>query len=205
MVIAVLATGVLHEFLPLEFQVIPQSLIVYPLFLLVFLGVLIIGDPGRIDRERRWLRVTTTLMIGFITVTTALGALRLVRGILTHAPFTSASQLLTIGAVAWLTNVIAFSLWFWDLDAGGAAARASGSPRIPPAFVFPEMAHRDLVPSGWYAQYADYLALSFNVALAFSPTDVSAIRRWAKLMMVTEALVSLSLAALVVARAINIL
>jgi hypothetical protein len=34
---------------------------------------------------------------------------------------------------------------------------------------------------------------------------VSAIRRWAKLMMVIEALVSLSLAALVVARAINIL
>lgn len=205
MVLAVLATGVLHEFLPLEFQVIPQSLIVYPLFLLVFLGVLVVGDPGRIDRERRWLRVTTALMIGFITVTTALGAARLVHGILTHAPFTSASQLLTIGAVAWLTNVIAFSLWFWDLDAGGAAARASGSPRIPPAFVFPEMTHRDLVPSAWHAQYADYLALSFNVALAFSPTDVSAIKRWGKLMMVLEALVSLSLAALVVARAINIL
>jgi hypothetical protein len=67
------------------------------------------------------------------------------------------------------------------------------------------MTHRDLVPVGWYAQYADYLALSFNVALAFSPTDVSAIRRWAKLMMIVEALVSLSLAALVVARAINIL
>jgi len=71
MVLAVLATGVLHEFLPLDFQVIPHSLIVYPLFLLGFLGVLIVGDPGRIDRERRWLRVTTTLMIGFITVTTA--------------------------------------------------------------------------------------------------------------------------------------
>ena len=66
------------------------------------------------------------------------------------------------------------------------------------------MAHRDLVPSDWCAQYTDYLTLSFNVALAFSPTDVSAIRRWAKLMMVLEALVSLSLAALVLARAINI-
>jgi hypothetical protein len=205
MVLAVLAAGVLHELLPVDFRVIPQFVVIYPLFLLVFLVVLIVGDPGRIDRERRWLRVTTALMIGFITVTTALGALRLVRGILTHGPFTTASQLLTIGAVAWLTNVIAFSLWFWDLDAGGAAARASGSPRVPPAFVFPEMNNRDLVPSGWYAQYADYLALSFNVALAFGPSDVSAIRRWAKLMVVLEALISLSLAALVLARAINIL
>jgi hypothetical protein len=67
MVLAVLATGVIHEFLPLDFQVIPHSLIVYPLFLLMFLGVLIVGDPGRIDRERWWLRVSTTLMIGFIT------------------------------------------------------------------------------------------------------------------------------------------
>jgi len=53
MAIAMLVTAVLHEFLPLDFQVIPQSHIVYPLFLLVFLGVLIVGDPGRIDRERR--------------------------------------------------------------------------------------------------------------------------------------------------------
>ena len=105
----------------------------------------------------------------------------------------------------WLTNVIAFSLWFWDLDAGGSAARASGSQRIPHAFVSPEMVHSDLVPQGWYAQYADYLALSFSVDLTFSTTDVSAIRRWAKLMMVLEGLISLALAALVVTRAVNIL
>lgn len=205
MTLAVLTTGVLQAFLPADFRAIPQSVFLYPLFLLVFLGVLVVGDPGRIDRERRWLRVTTTLMIGFITLWTAFGAVRLVRGILIHASFTSASQLLTIGAVGWLTNVIAYSLWFWDLDAGGAAARASGSTRVPPAFVFPEMAHRDLVPAGWYPHYADYLALSFHTALAFSPTDVSAIRGWAKLLMILESLVSLVVATLVVARAVNIL
>jgi len=144
-------------------------------------------------------------MIGFITVTTALGAIHLVRGLLTHAPFTSASQLLTIGAVVWLTNVIAFSLWFWDLDAGGAAARASGSPRIPPAFVFPEMTHRQLVPSAWYAQYADYLAALVQRGARFQIDRCVGHQAVAKLMMVLEALVSLSLAAFVVARAINIL
>ena len=51
----------------------------------------------------------------------------------------------------------------------------------------------------------DYLALSFNTALAFSPTDVSAVRVWAKLMVIFESIVSLALAALVIARAINIL
>ena len=55
----------------------------------------------------------------------------------------------------------------------------------------------------WYPQFVDYLALSFNTATAFSPTDVSAIRRWAKLLMILESTVSLALATLVVAKAIN--
>jgi NAD(P)-dependent dehydrogenase (short-subunit alcohol dehydrogenase family) len=51
----------------------------------------------------------------------------------------------------------------------------------------------------------DYLALSFNTALAFSPTDVAAVRVWAKSLMILGSLISLSLAALVIARAVNIL
>jgi hypothetical protein len=205
MAAAVIATGVLYGFLPEDFRITAQSRYIYPVFLVAFLVVLVIGDPGRIDRERRWLRVTTELMIGLITVVNAVSAVRLIIGILTRASFTDASELLTIGAIVWTTNVIAFSLWFWDLDAGGAAVRASGSNRVPPAFVFPEMSVPHLVPQGWYPQFADYLALSFNTAMAFSPTDVSAIRRWAKLMMSSESAISLVLAALVVARAINIL
>ena len=38
-----------------------------------------------------------------------------------------------------------------------------------------------------------------------SPTDISAVRPWAKLLMITEAAVSLGIAGLVIARAINIL
>ncbi len=40
---------------------------------------------------------------------------------------------------------------------------------------------------------------------AFSPTDVSAIRPWAKLMMMAEEAISLLVAILVVSRAVNIL
>ena len=62
-----------------------------------------------------------------------------------------------------------------------------------------------LVPSTWYPQFIDYLALSFNTATAFGPTDVAAIRPWAKTMMIAESTISLALATLVVARAVNIL
>ena len=203
MAAAVISVGVLQELVPDDFRVLPR--LVYPILLLCFLGVLIVGDPGRIDRQRRWLRVTTLLMFGVITLVTASAAVRLVAGIVINARFTTASQLLIIGGVIWLTNVIAFALWYWDLDAGGAAARAAGSNPTGPAFVFPEMTMPEFAPVAWYPTFPDYLVLSFNTALAFSPTDVSAVRVWAKLMMVVESIVSLALAALVIARAINIL
>ena len=101
MAAAVLSVGVLQELVPDDFRVLPR--LVYPILLLCFLGVLILGDPGRIDRQRRWLRVTTLLMFGLITLVTASAAVRLVVGILTDARFTTASQLLIIGGCIWLT------------------------------------------------------------------------------------------------------
>lgn len=200
-----MVVGVAVLLLPKDFQILGDLSFLYPVFLAVFLVILVVGDPGRIDRQRRWLRITTGLMIATITVVTAYGAVRLVVGILTSAAFDSAGQLLWIGAVIWLSNVVAFALWFWDLDAGGAAARANADITVAPAFVFPEASMPEHFPAGWYPQFVDYLALSFNTALAFSPTDVSAIRPWAKLMMIFESLVSLAVGMLVIAYAINIL
>jgi len=205
MAAAVMVQGIGFLLLPEDFRVVLSVSIVYPLFLAVFLVVLIVGDPGRIDRQRRWLRITTGLMIATITIVTAYQAVRLVDGILTQASFDSAGQLLGIGGIIWVSNVLAYALWYWDLDAGGAAARANADTTVAPAFVFPESSMPEVVGPGWYPQFVDYLALSFNTALAFSPTDVSAIRPWAKLMMVSESLVSLAVGMLVIAYAINVL
>ncbi len=100
--------------------------------------------------------------------------------------------------------MIAFGLWYWDLDRGGAAARAH-HPQANPAFIFPEMLHTQYVPATWVPKFVEYLSLGFWTATAFSPTDISAIKPWAKLLMITEAAVSLVIGALVIARAINIL
>ena len=205
MAAAVMVEGIGFVLLPQDFRVAIDASFVYPLFLLGFLAVLIVGDPGRIDRQRRWLRITTGLMIASITLVTAYGAVRLVVGILTQASFDSAGQLLAIGGIIWVSNVLAYALWYWDLDAGGAAARANTNTAVAPAFVFPESSMPEVVGPGWYPQFVDYLALSFNTTLAFSPTDVSAIRPWAKLMMISESLVSLAVGMLVIAYAINIL
>src|ERR1035437_1395133 len=115
-----------------------------------------------------------------------------------------ANRLLVSGGAIWLINVIVFGLWYWDVDRGGAAARSRGST-IDSAFIFPEMVNPGYVRAGWYPKFVDYLHLSFTSATAFSPTDVSAIRPWAKLLMMAEESISLLLALLVVGYAVGIL
>jgi hypothetical protein len=202
MALAALTAGVLHELLPSDFTL--GSSWWFPVLMGIFLVLLIAGDPGLIDRERRWLRVVTGLMIALIALGNLFSAVRLVEGILSNDDFaTDSYALLKIGGIVWTTNVIAFALWYWDVDGGGSVRRAVRGAWADPAFVFPEMTMPERVPRGWYPHFADYFALSFYTATAFSPTDVSAIRRWAKMLMVAESTASLGLATLVLAKAIG--
>jgi len=202
--LAVIVVAGLHVALPVKYRVDPAWVV--PAVLLALLAALVIGDPGRIDRQKTWLRIVTGVVIAFITVANLVAAVHLVQDIITNNKLFAgnATGMLATGGVIWATNVIAFGLWYWDLDRGGAAARAH-HPFANPAFVFPEMLHTDYVPATWVPEFADYLSLAFWTATAFSPTDISAIKRWAKLLMMVEAVASLGLGALVIARAINIL
>jgi hypothetical protein len=201
---AIIVVAGLHVALPARYRVQPAWLL--PTVLLVLLAVLIIGDPGRIDRQKTWLRIVTSAVIAVITLANLLAAARLAVEILTNNKLFAnhPGGLLAAGAVVWATNVIAFGLWYWDLDRGGAAARAH-HPFDNPAFVFPEMQHTDYVSATWVPRFVDYLSLAFWTATAISPTDISAIKPWAKLLMMMEASCSIVLAALVIARAINVL
>jgi len=204
MALAVLAAGGLRAVLPPALRN-GDTRWAFVAVVVVLLGILVIGDPGRIDRDSTWLRIMTGTLIGLISAVNATAAVRLVAGIIGAAKFsTDANVLLGSGGAIWLSNVITFGLWYWDLDRGGAAARARGSSRQP-AFVFPEMTNAQYVAPGWYPKFIDYLHLSFTTATAFSPTDVSAIKPWAKIMMMTEEAISLLVAVLVVSRAVNIL
>lgn len=205
MAIAVIAAGGLYLLIPEGFRVGEAFHIGYPVLLLMFLVVLVIGDPGRIDRDSRWLRIVTGAMILTITVGSVVSVIRLVIGILEKEDYASPGQLLMIGAVVWITNVIAFTFWYWHLDRGGAAARALNADRVKPAFRFPEQELAEGTDEYWFPQFIDYFALSFNTSTAFSPTDVSAIRHWSKLMLIAESAISLTLIGLVVARAVNVL
>lgn len=123
---------------------------------------------------------------------------------MTAAAFTSNGKVLVLsGSAIWLTNVIIFALWYWELDRDGPVARASGSA-APAALVFPEMSNPDYVSPDWYPKFVDYFHFAFSTATSVSPPDVSAIRPWMKLMMITEEVTSLIVGVLVIARAVNL-
>lgn len=203
MALAVITAAVLYLFIPAQFRAVEAFQYLYPAFLTILLAVLVIGDPGRIDRERPWLRATTTAMIVVITVATGLSVVRLVSGIIEGVSFGGAQDVLLIGAVIWVSTVIAFALWYWHLDSGGPAARAHGRTDVLPAFRFPEHDLEGPHYADWYPQFVDYLALAFNTGTAFSPTDVSAVRHWSKLWLMAQSGLSLALIGLVIALAVN--
>lgn len=200
--IAILSAIAMQLLLPQRLALLPR--LVLPVVALVLLVGLIASNPRRIDRESVRLRVTSMTLIATLSVANAVSAVRLVTGLVKGTEGSSAGHLLAIGAAIWLTNVIVFALWYWELDRGGPVARAKGH-RQHPDFLFPQMDSPDLAPPDWEPGFADYFYLSFTNATAFSPTDVLPLTRWTKMTMLLQSAVSLSTVALVIARAVNIL
>jgi hypothetical protein len=180
---------------------------VVPAVELVLLGVLFAADSGRMNREVRYLRVLGLVLVGAASVANAIAAGWLVHDIVTkHADLgaLSPAELLLTGGAVWLTNVIVFALWYWELDSGGPAARANARHDLPD-LLFPQMAAGELAAPDWEPGFVDYLYVAFTNATAFSPTDTMPLSRWAKLAMMFQSIVSVVVVALVIARAINIL
>jgi hypothetical protein len=154
---------------------------------------------------------STAFVIGVIltgTVTAALAAslALLIMALPSHkqAPV----QMLRSAGSLWISNVLVFASWYWRLDAGGAHKRERVAFHQKGAFLFPQMAlHEDspAKPDIWHPRFIDYLFLSFNTSTALSPTDTQVLSRWAKALMMLQALISLTIIVLLAARAVNIL
>ncbi|MGZ8177275.1 hypothetical protein ACXVUM_05025 [Williamsia sp. SKLECPSW1] len=170
----------------------------------VLLVTLVVFNPLRIERGSRPIRVVSLGLIAVASLANAYSAVRLVVDIVSSSHHAKAPELLGTGAAIYLTNIIVFGLWFWDLDRGGPAARAAGV-REHPDFLFPQMATPEMAPPDWEPRFADYLYVSFTNATAFSPTDTMPMTRWAKLAMMVQSVIALATVSMVLARAINIL
>jgi hypothetical protein len=148
-------------------------------------------------------RTASLTLIAVVSVGNGL-ALAALTGSLVSGEETSGAQLLFKGLAIWATNVLAFGLWYWELDRGGPVRRREPRPP-PPDFQFPQTGNPRVGETDWEPQLVDYMYVSFTNSVAFSPTDAMPLTRWAKLLMLAEASASGITILLVVARAVNIL
>ncbi len=167
------------------------------------LGALIAADPTHLARRVKWLRPVAITLIVSLLVMAFFSTAVLITDLIKGAKVTeSAASLLASGAVVWLGNAVAFGLLYWELDSGGPLARYRVE-HPHPDFAFTQQLSPELAPPGWRPHYVDYFVLGLTTSMAFSPTDVMPMKPWAKLTMVTQSLMSVTVLGLVIARAVN--
>lgn len=210
--IAVLAALALYITLPPKLTIGP-GWVAPALVLFVLIPLLVIAPRQRLAKRTRLLSIVLIAIVNFFNLASAL----LLVASFFHpdkASNHSAALVLRNGAQIWVTNILVFALWFWELDSGGpdARARAGAAVQFDTAdFLFPQMqmalAGGDTAPCidpKWKPRFLDYLYVGFTNSTAFSPTDTMPLTRWAKTLMTVEALISLMTVAIVVSRAVGL-
>ena len=198
--VALLAVGGLY-------LALPEALAIGPPWLLLFIVSLLVV-PTVVSHRRGHHQANRILGLGVAGLETCFMALSLallVRALPQHGE--SPTRLLESATALWLTNVLVFALWYWQLDAGGPRQRDERLGHPDGAFLFPQMTLGEEIGSapGWSPGFVDYLFLAFNTSTALSPTDTAALSRWAKGLMMMQATISLTIIVLLAAYAVNIL
>ncbi|MFC5802221.1 hypothetical protein [Streptomyces formicae] len=200
---AVIGAMLLSQLMPDDLRLGPRWLL--PLGEGLLLVTLIAGDPGRISRRSAALRAAAIALVGVLAISAIWSTVRLIDDLIHGGAETnSATGLLQAGGNVWASTVLAFSLLYFELDGGGAAARAHRMPTTP-ELAFPQQLSPELNAGQWRPRYIDYLYLGLTNSTAFSPTDVMPLAPWAKIAMAVQSLVSLLILGLVIARAVNVL
>jgi hypothetical protein len=200
--VALLSAMALQIAIPKSYTLVPR----WPL--LVLEGLLLVSllalNPLVMTRRTRFGKSATWVLLSAITVDNTASAVVLAARILSGEVSNDAAVLLGSGAAIFVTNIIVFGIWYWELDRGGPFARHAGE-RPYPDFMFPQMTTPNVAKPDWRPTFVDYLYVSVTNVMAFSPTDTMPLARWAKTMMAVQAMVALSTAGLVIARAVNVL
>jgi hypothetical protein len=189
---------------------LPQTLTLGPTWLPA-LFVVVLFIPARILENRKVGNVAKWLGI-LVSATVTVFMLAAVV-LLVHRTLNASIQgksVFSSAALLWLTNILVFAVWYWRLDAGGPHARMATPGHRQGAFFFPQMAMdqetlKATEMENWEPGFIDYLFLAFNTSTALSPADTGALSRWAKALMMSQSLISLTIIVLLAARAVNTL
>ena len=197
-ILALLATGGLHFVIPAPLR-FGQEWLLLAVVTALLIPTVVAHRAGKMLLNKVLSHIAAGVVTASMVWSVALLIIRMPRH--TEPP----QELLRAAAALWVANILVFASWYWRLDAGGPNARDQRDAHDDGAFLFPQMITPWESDKNWRPGFVDYLFLAFNTSTAFSPTDVPVLSRWAKLMMMTQALISLATVVLLAARAVNIL
>ena len=193
----------------LLYLTLPNKLVIGPGWLIpavegVLLTGLVISTPTRHRDQSPFRRGLVIFLLGAVSMTTLISLVLLTHYLLQGGK-AAGHPLIVAGIVLWVTNVIIFGIWYWELDRGGPSMRCHHQDLPPPDFLFPQMTEPAFTKPDWKPGFIDYLYTSFTNATAFSPTDTMPLTTMAKVLMMIQSGIALVTIALVVSRAVNIL
>jgi uncharacterized membrane protein len=197
-VVAIIAVGWLY-------MALPQWLSVGPRWALLLIVAILLVPTICFHRAGKPLlnRIFGLTLSGVVTLAVIGSVVLLVQALPEHKE--TPILLLRSAGSLWVANVLIFALWYWHLDAGGPNARSQIADHTDGAFLFPQMVPGVGEDKASSPHFIDYLFLAFNTSTALSPTDAPVLSRWAKLLMMVQSLISLTIVILLAARAVNIL
>lgn len=147
-------------------------------------------------------RFLSTGLLAIISLANIASFLLVARLLIGNSEGLSGRSLLAAALAIFLTNIIVFALWYWEIDSPGLTG--SKWSKNDQDFQFTQQDLQKDFPT-WQPGFVDYLYLSITNAINFAPADVRPITHQAKLLMGVQALVSVFTLALVLARSISIL
>ncbi len=188
---------------------LPDKLTLGPWWLLpgvegLVLITLLIVSPTKFDETSREVRFVSLGLIAVLIGANGTTLALLLSHLLRTGSSVSGRTLASSGVSVWFTGVLAFGLWFWEIDRGGPIRRCQVD-HAAPDFWFTQMENPGSTSKPWAPKFLDYLYISLTNSSAFSPTDALPLTTRAKALMSLQSLSSLATIVLVGARAVNIL
>jgi uncharacterized membrane protein len=186
---------------------ISQELAFGPQYLIVLTEVILaalIGFTVNMHAARRMglHHVMAVVLLGLISAANVTSLILVLHSLIIGHLLVSGPELLSSAIAIFVTNIIVFALWYWEIDSPGLSrTRWSKSDKD---FQFTQQDMHAEFPK-WQPEFLDYVYVSLTNAINFAPSDTRPLTRVAKSLMGAQAMVSVFTLALVIARAVSIL
>jgi uncharacterized membrane protein len=163
-------------------------------------AVLLIAQARGRDRLAR---AITFVILGIVTASLVLREIFLVTTLSGRGM--AAFSVLVDAVLIWVSTVVTFAVWYWEIDGGGPAERTTGT-HASEDFLFPQMDRNDGERAiGWSPGFLDYLFVAFTTSSAFGPTDTPVLSGRVKILTVIQTVLSLVVVIVLVAWAVGTL